>query len=353
MGWADITGSPGFQFGYPILNALLAASSPAGQRASQGLNLGMHVANQYDQQRQRDEQAAQTRKRLAELFSATAQTAPAATLPGATTNLGLASEEAAGLQGLSNPPEATAATPSMATNVPRPYEIAPETSKPLFDPAHQKLGAALEAMNRPDLAVGLAERMMSRQPEKPHIFGSPETGYYGMGSQDQDPRQLVPGVGRREPTPPRPVFGTQGGEGVSSNYNKETGQWETSRTPLTAAPAHQLSPQDIALKEMQTRLNQVRIGTEGARQEHLGALSARVRQAVATPQGSAAFKEWLAMGGDPGDEEGFLGYIKKKGTATRKPSIMEQLGGQPGVEGSAGVAQPKTLEEYKKLRGGR
>src|SRR6476619_5400202 len=99
MDLGDITGSSGFQLGYPILNALLAASGPRGYRAAQAGNVGLGIANKFAEQQKADEQNKLLSKSLGDVLKGTTQT-PAATLPGSTTNLGLASEEAAGLQGL-------------------------------------------------------------------------------------------------------------------------------------------------------------------------------------------------------------------------------------------------------------
>src|SRR6185295_17443088 len=52
------------------------------------------------------------------------------------------------------------------------------TQQPVFSPQAQKLGEALAAANRPDLALGIASKVLMKEPEKAHVFGSPETGYY-------------------------------------------------------------------------------------------------------------------------------------------------------------------------------
>ena len=251
MEWGDIAGNTGFQVAYPILNALLAGSSPRGYRAAQGLNVGLGIATKLAEQKKADTQDELLRQKLGDIFKAQDQT-PAATLPASTTGLGLASEEAAGLEGLNNPPEATAATPSFASLTPGPTEIAPATSKPVFTPSQQKLGEALTQANRPDLALGIISRELFREPQQPHTFGSPETGYYTVHPDTGQPQQLIPGVGKREPTPPRPVDSAVGGTRVSRVYNPVRGQWETTETPLTAAPARELSPEQKRLMGAQT-----------------------------------------------------------------------------------------------------
>jgi len=142
------------------------------------------------------------------------------------------------------------------------------TQQPVFSPQAQKLGEALAAANRPDLALGIASKVLMKEPEKPHVFGSPETGYYGLTSGQQQPTELVKGVGRRESTPPRPYFGEQGDQGVSSYCDptnpKAVGGWVTEKTPLGAKPARQMSPEEQALSNARLRNEQARTGLIGA-----------------------------------------------------------------------------------------
>ena len=277
MGWSDITGSDYFQAGYPLVNALLAASGNRGANAAYGLNVGMGVANRFSEQRKRDEQDALLRQKLGDIFKATTPVTSTQTVASQPVNPNTAE--------YSMPDEQPNTTQSWRNAMaPASVPLQKQTTvsqQPLFNLAQQKLGAALSEANRPDLALGVAERALSRQPQAPHTFGNAELGMFRLDENGQ-PVPLVPGVGRRESTPPRPVIATQGGEGVQSVYNKDTGQWETQRQPLTAAPARELSPQDQRLKDLQANLTIARTGEAGAatrtQNARTGEISARTER---------------------------------------------------------------------------
>jgi len=283
MDLGDITGSSGFQLGYPILNALLAASGPRGYRAAQAGNVGLGIANKFAEQQKQDTQNAILRQKLGDIFKATDQK-PAATLPGSTTNLGLASEEAAGLQGLNtegSPPEATAATSSFGSLAPQPTEVAPATSKPMFNPQMQKLGEALAAANRPDLALGVAERALTAKQQPMQHFGSPETGYYGIAPGETTATQIVPGVGRRQPTPPRPVVGAYGTMVPSKDPTTGEWTWPSEPTPANEPPARQLSPEEATYYGARTGAANAAAGASRAHAGEAAAHTGEINQRTA------------------------------------------------------------------------
>jgi len=258
MDFGDVTGSSTFQLAYPILNTLLAASGNRGALAAHALNQGMGISNQYAAQRKADEQNALLRQKLGDIFKSTTDT-PAATLPGATTNLGLASEEAAGLQGLNEPKEATAGTPSFASIAPQPTTVAPATSKPAFTPAQQKLGEALSQANRPDLALGLIEKMMDRQRKLTQVRPGG-----ALVDEEGNVTYQAPAAPVRQPTPPRPVIGEHGT--MIPTQDPNTGQWTWPEKPTAslAAPARAISPEQKALEEAKLKTEQARPGLIGA-----------------------------------------------------------------------------------------
>lgn len=208
----------------PLALGFLSGATPGTARAAHGIATGLHMVGQAQEQQRQQAQREEMRKRLSSIF------------------------------GQTQPVSSTSYEPQIETERgDAPVGDRPVTTTrdvPIFSPAQQKLGEALAASDRPELAVSIAERALSRQQQQPHTFGSPETGYYTVGPNGE-PINLVQGVGRRQPTPPRPVYATQGGEGVQSVYNPQTGAWEEKRTPLTPAPARQLSPEDAAVKRAQ------------------------------------------------------------------------------------------------------
>jgi len=72
MGFDDLTNSAGFQYGYPLLTALLAASGNRGAGVSQALNAGLGISNYYSQQQRQNSQNDLLRQKLGDVFKATA-----------------------------------------------------------------------------------------------------------------------------------------------------------------------------------------------------------------------------------------------------------------------------------------
>ena len=256
MDWGDIAGSQGFQIGYPILNALLAGSGQRGYHAAQGLNVGMGIANQYSEQRKKDEEKAQLSQKLGDMLKTTtpvSSTQNVASMPQIDPQTAEFS--------MPSPPDDNQ-RPSFA---PVPMEKQTTiTQKPMFNAGHQKLGEALVSANRPDLAVSLLSQALNKEAVQPHTFGSAETGFYSLGPGQENATQQVPGVGRRQPTPPRPVVNEYGT--MIPTKDPTTGEytWPEQPTAAQAPPARQLSPEQKALEGAKLTTEKARPGLIGA-----------------------------------------------------------------------------------------
>lgn len=221
----------------PLALGFLAGATPGTARAAQGLATGMQMVGQAQEQKRQIARREEMNKRLSGLLGQTQpvnvnkvgvnpETATFETVP----------EDQPFGDFYSNP----AGAPPLPT-----YQATEQ--RPVFSDRDRRLGELAIEADRPELAFSL----LTREPRQPHTFGSAETGYYAMGPDGQ-PQQVIPGVGRREPTPPRPVYTQMGGEGVRSVYNPQTGAWEESRQPLTPAPARQLGPEEKEFRAAQT-----------------------------------------------------------------------------------------------------
>lgn len=270
----DILGNSAFQVGYPLGLALLSATGQRGANAAYGLNTGLGIANRFNQQQKQDEQNKLLGQSLGSLLKSTTPVSTPTTVAAQQVNPSTASYE------MPDTADNQAAVPqrnsaqswrtAMAGAVPSsvPLERVIKTSeKPIFSPQAQKLGDALINAGRGDALLPIIARQVIKEQQAPHTFGNAELGMFRLDENGQ-PVPLVPGVGRREATPPRPVFATQGGEGVQSVYNKDTGQWETQRAPLTAAPARQMSPEEADLQRARLRNEQARTGLIGAQTQN-------------------------------------------------------------------------------------
>jgi hypothetical protein len=155
-------------------------------------------------------------------------------------------------------------------------------------------------------------------PKQPHTFGGAESGYYTLDANGA-PRELVKGLGVKNEWQP---YTTDLGDKIETGViNKNTNQRVVQSTqPKGAAPARTLTPEDINLKKAQA-------ASANASAQRQAAIAKRAAELAKTPGGSVAYKEFVALGGDAQDEEGFLDYATRKAKATRKPSVIEQLGG--------------------------
>src|SRR5215467_13526880 len=115
---SDITNSDVFQYSYPLLNALLAASGPAGYRAAQAGNVGLGIVNHLDQQRQEDERRKLLDQKLGDFFAAKKQVTPQMPAPGQPQpTLAQAMPDSSDDSGMPAP------APAQAVSAPTPVEV--------------------------------------------------------------------------------------------------------------------------------------------------------------------------------------------------------------------------------------
>jgi len=259
MDWSDIASSTGFQLGYPLLSALVSATGPRGANIAQGLNTGMAITNRYAEQRKADEQNKLLGQSLGNLLKSTTPVSSTQSVASMPVNPATASFEMPGVKEQTiddiNPSQklgdALAPVPlEKQTTV---------TQKPAFSPQVQQLGDALVNARRPDMLLPMLTRELMRDPKLTSVRPGGS-----LVDEQGNVKYQAPPPPVREATPPRPVFGTQGGEGVSSVYNPATKQWEVNRAPLTAAPARQLPPEESERVRAQTAVENARIPLIGA-----------------------------------------------------------------------------------------
>ena len=254
MDWSDIASSTGFQLGYPLLSALVSATGPRGANIAQGLNTGMAITNRYAEQRKADEENKILSQKIGDVFKSitpVSSTSTVASMP-------------------VNPQTASFSMPSAPDDQGTPVAPVPleqqttVSQKPVFSPQMQKLGEALAVSRNPSAALGIAERALTAKQQPMQHFGSPETGYYGVAPGETTATQLVPGVGRRPATLPRPVVSEYGT--MIPIKDPTTGEitWPSAPTPALSAPARQLSPEQSALEAAKLRTEQQRPGLIGA-----------------------------------------------------------------------------------------
>ncbi len=246
MDWGDIAGSSGFQVGYPLLSALLAASGQRGANVAQGLNTGMVIANRYGEQRKADEQNKLLGQSLGSILKATTPVSSTSTVASQPVNPSTAEFS------MPQPDDQVAAPPA---SVPL-QKLTTTTQQPMYSPQAQKLGEALINARQPGL---LLPTLMKEAIRDPKLTAVRPGG--ALVDEQGNLKYQAPAAPVREPTPPRPVIGTQGGEGVTTIYNPVSKQWELQRTPLTAAPARLVSPEDKLLKGAETNRANAQAGS--------------------------------------------------------------------------------------------
>jgi len=360
MDFGDITGSSGFQIAYPLLNMLLAGSSPRGAAAAQGLNLGLGVANRYSEQNKADAQSKLLGQSLQSVLKSTTPVSSTQSVASMPVNPATASFEMPGVKEQTiddiNPSQklgdALAPVPlEKQTTV---------TQKPAFSPQVQQLGDALVNAHKPDLLLPMLTRELMRDPKLTSVRPGGS-----LVDEQGNVKYQAPAPPVREATPPRPVVGTQGGEGVTSVYNPQTKQWEIQRTPLTAAPARQLSPEAAALEAAKLRTEQQRPGL-------IGAQTGAARSESALREGRLSqLKEAAKIAKDPNSTLGQLaswgGHLERTLNSYEtpeedKPAIIAQMkalrergnqmtqqrapggGAQPAAAAPPPAAAPKQLD---------
>ncbi len=266
MDLSELGGSSLFQLGYPILNSLLAASGRRGYQAASGLNIGLGVANHLAEQQKADEQ----NKLLGQSLGSVLKSTTPVTSTQKVAEMGVDPKTASFEM---PPPDQNAALPPPVTL----QNQTTTTQKPNFSPQAQSLGDALINAKRPDLILPIIARQLFKEPTAPHTFGSPETGYYNLNQDTGQANPLVPGVGRREPTPPRPVVSEYGTMIPTRNAQGQY-EWPAAPTPALAPPARQLSPQDQRLKDLQATTEE---GKPALQRSQIGAHNAQAGSASA------------------------------------------------------------------------
>ncbi len=249
-GWlTEKLAQPSYSIPYALASGLLSAASPGTARLSHGVNTGVGLGmgaekSAYDRAKQ---------KRLSEALNGLTS----ATTPTTVTNTGFDPNTA----NFSFPEPQSTSEPRLS-DVYGDKALAPPAAlpnyqtveqKPLFSPTEKATYKALSDAGYGQLAATAITKKISGEKE---LVPVGRGGLYDKTSGTIIPPAATP---TREPTPPRPVFGTQGRQAVSSVFNPETKQWETTKEPLTAAPARALSPEDKKLKEAQTQVDQARV----------------------------------------------------------------------------------------------
>lgn len=254
----DAMGNPYVSIPYAVLSAFLAGASPGTARASQALNagLGMGMAsekNAYDQNR---------RRRLSEAIGKISSgTTPVAT------DTKMPSTVFAPDTGEGSQPMSEMRLSEALKEIPT-HKITED--KPNYTPQQQAIMKALsESGNGPAVLAMMGQNAFKApRPLAPVRPGgaliNPDTGAVVY---------QAPAAPAREVTPPRPVFGNQGGEGVNAVFNPETKKWDVTRNPLTPAPARLVSPEETAKTVAET-------ARARAQTAHAAALATKVSNAV-------------------------------------------------------------------------
>ncbi len=231
--------------------------------------------------------------------------------------------------------------------------------KPVFSPLHRQL---LEATSRyaPEKGFNLASKLLVKDVHNPMAVRS------GGAIVDLNTGKVIYSAPAEAKPTPAPHFATLGGEGVQSVWNPSTQQWEITRTPLTAAPARESSPELLADREHWRRI-QESVATETARHNAAmealqkerssaggGANSTTERERAMKPEDQAIAETMIAETADKRgvhklpakDQPGALKKIaadygmELEGDATLTPSGV--LFGNAGLRGSFNL-RPKPL----------
>jgi len=259
MDFGDITGSSGFQIAYPLLNMLLAGSSPRGAAASQALNLGLGLSNKYAEQNKAEAQSKLLGKSLGDVLKSTTPVSSTQSVASMPVNPATASFEMPGVKEQTiddiNPSQklgdALAPVPlQKQTTV---------TQKPNFSPQVQQLGSALVNARKPDLLLPMLTKELIRDPKLTAVRPGGS-----LVDEQGNLKYQAPPPPVRPATLPRPVVSEYGT--MIPVKDPTTGEitWPSAPTPALSAPARQLPPEESERKRAQTAVENARIPLIGA-----------------------------------------------------------------------------------------
>src|SRR5262245_35440428 len=228
MAWQDLADSSAFTYGFPILNALLAASSPGGARASYALQHGMNLANVYGQQAREDE----SRRKLGEIFSGekfvTPQLNPDTQFsmpeqqPEPAFMMASAPLDEAGVGEGQAAPTPDMSMSRMAAPPVSPNVAAPTNKQPIFSPEERKLGEALaSSRSGQDEAFRLAaQRLMPNRSRQP-VSVAPGHSIYDF----EQNRSVYTAPQAPDKERFQNVSRDEGGTITSGSFNRNTGEY--------------------------------------------------------------------------------------------------------------------------------
>jgi hypothetical protein len=217
---------------YAIGSGLLAAMTPGVARGVQAANAGIGIGLSAEKYAQNQQKKRRLSGELDKIMGGGQRRAPEPKVP----------------QGAMAPDTRISEVDLPAGS---PVGISARPQSALMTPVLQDYMRALARYGDSGAVAQMLGRVLTREPR------DPLKARQGEAIQLPDGTWTIPNPAQtRTVTPPRPVFSTQGGEAVDSIFNEQSGQWETTRRPMTPAPrapAALPTPEELALTRARTQ----------------------------------------------------------------------------------------------------
>lgn len=244
---SDAFSSPWVSIPYAATSGLLSAMYPGTARAVHGVNTGLQLGMGMEKNAYELDKKKRLNEALGNYITPKPSTVYAPDTSGLPTETpGYESEK---LSMSVAPTSAPAAQPMTQEKLGQVLKSIPTTGGMAPGRARDYMQMLVEAGQGDEGAKFLGQALLKE--DRPPVSVRPGGALVNPSTGEVIHQQ--PAAAPRETTPPRPVFGTQGGEGVQSVWNPTTKQWETERRPLTSTPPRELSPEHIGDMEERRR----------------------------------------------------------------------------------------------------